>query len=338
MTEPLVTIDDIRQAAARIRPLARVTPLLSVGESGGDLAGRAPLLLKCENLQRSGAFKIRGAANMLLQLGPEERERGVITFSSGNHGIAMSLAASLVGCRAVVVMPTNAPAVKVDAARALGAEIIFEGTTTIERKARTDAEAASRGLTIVPPFDHRWIIAGQGTIGLEILEQSPGVAAVYVPASGGGLIAGVATAIKHLAPAVRVIGVEPSVTPRMTRSLAAGRPVTVPASKGVADGLLAVRPGDVTFPHIQAWVDEIVTVGEEAIVDAVRWIFDHARLVAEPSGAASVAAALGRADTSWSRGGTSAGRGDGGPVVALISGGNVEPSAFSAYITSQRQA
>jgi len=330
MSEPLVTLNDIRQAAVRIRPLARVTPLLALEGDGG---GMGPLALKCENLQRSGAFKIRGAANMLLQLRPEERQRGVITFSSGNHGIAMSLAASLAGCPAVVVMPTTAPAVKVEIARGLGAEIIFEGTTTIERKARAEAEAAARGLTIMPPFDHPWIVAGQGTIGLEILEQAPDTAAVYVPTSGGGLLAGVATAIKSLAPGVRIVGVEPACTPRMTRSLAAGHPVTVPGAAGVADGLLAVRPGDVTFAQIQAYVDEIVTVEDGAIIDAVRWVFDRARLVAEPSGAASVAAALGQGDTSWSRDGVVAARDIAGQAVALISGGNVETSAFTRYIT-----
>jgi len=325
-----VSLDDIRQAAARIRPYARVTPLLTIDEGGRSLG------LKCENLQRSGAFKIRGAANMLLQLQPEERQRGVITFSSGNHGIAMSLAASLLGCPAVVVMPTTAPAVKVETARRLGAEIIFEGTTTIERKARADAEAAARGLTIMPPFDHAWIIAGQGTLGLEILEQAPDAAAVYVPSSGGGLLSGVAAAVKSLAPRVRLIGVEPACTPRMTRSLAAGHPVTVPGAAGVADGLLAVRPGDVTFALIQAHVDEIVTLDDEAIIGGVGWIFDRARLVAEPSGAASVAAALGWGTTTWSREGAVGARDIGGPAVAVISGGNVETAAFSTYITSAR--
>ena len=331
MSETPVTLKDIREAAGRIRPFARVTPLVDIeGGSGGR-----PLALKCENLQRSGAFKIRGAANMLLQLRAGDRERGVITFSSGNHGIAMSLAASLAGCPAIVVMPTTAPAVKVDTARRLGAEIIFQGTTTLERKARAEAEAAARGLTIVPPFDHPWIVAGQGTIGLEILEQAPDLAAVYAPASGGGLLSGVATAVKCLAPHVRVIGVEPACAPRMTRSLAAGRPVTVPGAAGVADGLLAVRPGDLTFTQIQAYVDEVVTVDDEAIIDAVRWIFDRARLVAEPSGAATVAA-LTRGTTTWSRDGGSAAAFVEGPTVAVISGGNVETAAFCTYIARER--
>jgi threonine dehydratase len=225
--------------------------------------------------------------------------------------------------------------VKVETARRMGAEIIFEGTTTLERKARAEAEAAARGLTIVPPFDHPWIIAGQGTIGLEILEQAPALTAVYAPASGGGLLSGVATAIKGLAPHVRVVGVEPACAPRMTRSLAAGRPVTVPGAAGVADGLLAVRPGDLTFAQVQAYVDEIVTVDDEAIVDAVRWVFDRARLAAEPSGAATVAA-LARGTTTWSRDGARAAALAAGPAVAVISGGNVETAAFCHYIAPER--
>jgi threonine dehydratase len=328
----LITLDDIREAAARIRPLACVTPLVEIGDTHGDVAPPRPLALKCENLQRSGAFKIRGAANMLLRLPEADRARGVITFSSGNHGIAMSLAAKILGVPAVVVMPTTAPAVKVDGVRTLGAEVIFEGTTTIQRMARSEAEAAARGLTIVPPFDHEWIVAGQGTIGLELLEQQPEVSAVYVPCSGGGLLAGVSTAIKRLAPAVRVIGVEPAGAARMSRSLRAGHPVTLDSVAGIADGLLAVRPGDITFRHIQTYVDEIVTVDDEQIVDAVRWVFEHARVVAEPSGAATVAAVLSRAPAAWSRDGAAASRTGGGPVVALISGGNVDAGAFGRFI------
>ncbi|MCX6552502.1 MAG: threonine/serine dehydratase [Acidobacteria bacterium] len=338
MTDHLVSLDEIRDAAARIRPFARVTPLFEVADTHGDPAPPRPLRLKCENLQRGGAFKIRGAANMLLQLTDEQRARGVVTFSSGNHGIALSLAGRLLGVPAVVVMPTTAPPVKVESARQLGAEIIFEGTTTLQRKLRMEAEAAARGLTIVPPFDHAWIAAGQGTIGLEILEQAPDASAVYVPCSGGGLLAGVATAIKSLAPAVRVIGVEPAGAPRMTQSLRAGHPVTLDRVSGIADGLLAVRPGDITFRHVQAFVDEIVTVDDEQIVDAVRWIFEHASVVAEPSGAASVAAVLSRTPATWSRDGATTSRLAGGPVVAVISGGNVEAGAFGRYITSARRA
>lgn len=338
MSESPVTLADIRAASARIRPIARVTPLLDVtGTHTGPRPSR-PLFLKCENLQRGGAFKIRGAANMLLQLPPEDRARGVITFSSGNHGIAMSLAARLLGLPAVVVMPTTAPAAKVDLARGLGAEIIFEGTTTVQRRIRTEAEAAVRGLTIVPPFDHAWIIAGQGTIALEILEQCPDVSAILVPCSGGGMLAGMATVIKSLAPAVRVVGVEPAGAQKMTRSLLAGAPVTLDAVRSIADGLMAVRPGDLTFPVIHAHVDEVVAVSDDAIAGAVRWVFEQARLVAEPSGAATTAALLSQPPASWSRDGRTTAREAGGPVVAVVSGGNVDPSAFATYITGGRPA
>ncbi len=321
MTDRLVSLDDVLQAAERIRGMARTTPLLEVELLPADKAAwPGPLHLKCENLQRSGAFKIRGAANVMRQLPLADLQRGVITFSSGNHGLALSLAAKLMGVPAVVVMPVGAPAVKVEGARSLGAEIVFEGTTTIERKARAEAIAAARGLTVVPPFDHEWIVAGQGTVGLEIVAQCPEVEAIYVPASGGGLLAGVAVAAKGLKPGVRVIGVEPEGAPKMTRSREAGRPVTLDRSASIADGLLAVRPGDITFRHVQALVDEVVTVGDAAIAGAVSWLFRRAHLVAEPSGAITVAAALADARTS------------GGPRVAVVSGGNVEASAFARYI------
>ncbi|HNV04136.1 MAG TPA: threonine/serine dehydratase [Vicinamibacterales bacterium] len=319
-----MTLNDVRDAAERIATIARLTPVVPAAEGSGG----PDLLLKCENLQRGGAFKIRGAANMILRLPDDGRRRGVITYSSGNHGIAVSLAAQLAGIPAIVVMPTTAPAVKAEVARRLGAEIVFEGTTTVERKARAELEAAARGLTIVPPFDHRWIIAGQGTIGLEVFAQAPEAAAVYVPVSGGGLVSGIATALKALSPAVRVIGVEPAAVPRMARSLAAGGPTTVPASSGLADGLLAVRPGDATFAHVRAYVDEIVTVSDEAIARAVSWVFERARLVAEPSGAASVAAALGWAEPAWSRPGAGPALPSPGPKVAVVSGGNVEADTF----------
>ncbi|HOG27978.1 MAG TPA: threonine/serine dehydratase [Vicinamibacterales bacterium] len=319
-----MTLNDVRDAAERIATIARLTPVVPAAEDSGG----PDLLLKCENLQRGGAFKIRGAANMILQLPDAECRRGVITYSSGNHGIAVSLAAQLAGVPAIVVMPTAAPAVKTAAVRRLGAEIVFEGTTTVERKARAEVEAAARGLTIVPPFDHRWIIAGQGTIGLELFAQAPEAAAVYVPVSGGGLVSGIAAALKALSPAVRVIGVEPAAVPRIARSLAAGGPITVPASSGLADGLLAVRPGDATFAHVRAYVDEIVTVSDEAIARAVSWVFERAHLVAEPSGAASVAAALGWAEPAWSRPGAGPALPSPGPKVAVVSGGNVETDTF----------
>jgi threonine dehydratase len=316
---PLVSLDAIRLAAARIRDVARVTPLVEApGDAlpGPDSAPR--LFLKCENLQAAGAFKIRGAYNMIVQLPDEARRRGVVTFSSGNHGLAVALAARRLGIPAVIVMPTTAPAVKVEGARRYGADVIFEGTTIVHRRARAEAEAAERGLTIVPPFDHEWIIAGQGTIGLEILDQRPDVQTLYVPVGGGGLISGISAAVKRLKPAVRIIGVEPAGAPKMSTSLKAGHPVTLDRVDTIADGLTTVRPGDVTFPHVQALVDEIVQADDEATVAAMRWLFREAKLVVEPSGAVTVAAALAR--------------GAAGTAVAVLSGGNVEPAAYARYL------
>jgi threonine dehydratase len=331
----LVSLEAIREAASRLRGVARVTPLVEAAELAAcGPAGSSRLLVKCENLQASGAFKIRGAYNMLAQLPDEQRRAGVITYSSGNHGLALSLAAKWLGVPAVIVMPTTAPAIKVEGARSLGAEVLFEGTTTLHRKARAEAEAASRRLTIVPPFDHEWIIAGQGTIGLEILEQCPDVAAVYVPVSGGGLIAGVATAIKRSKPSVRIVAVEPTGAPKVTSSLRAGKPTTLETISGIADGLLAVRPGDLTFPHIRTFVDEVVTVTDEAIIDAMRFLFGAVRLVVEPSGAATIAAARGAVVSKLVVAGSTgvAERAGSGPEVALISGGNVEPDKFARYL------
>lgn len=301
-----VSIDAIRAAAVRIRGVARRTPLVDVS----DVAGRS-LHLKCENLQPIGAFKVRGAYNMIARLDPSARARGVITYSSGNHGNAVAFAARKLGIPAVIVMPTTAAAVKVESARQLGAEVIFEGTTTLHRKARAEQEKQARGLAMVPPFDHEWIIEGQGTVGLEILEQLPEVRTVVVQVGGGGLIAGISAAVKALAPGVRVVGAEPAGAPKMTVSRQAGHPVTLESTTSIADGLLAVRPGELTFRHAQAFVDDVVTVSEAAIVKATRWLFDRAHLVVEPSGAVAVAAVFE---------GLVAGP---EPLVAVLSGGNI---------------
>jgi threonine dehydratase len=307
----LVSLDDIRAAAARIRGVARVTPLLDATH-----LFEAPVFFKCENMQPAGAFKIRGAYNMVAQLPEDSRRRGVVTYSSGNHGQAMAYAARRLGAPAVIVMPTTAPVVKVEGARALGAEIIFEGTTSAERQARAEKEAAARGLTMVPPFDHPWIIAGQGTAGLEILEQLRGAGlsdprAIVVQMGGGGLISGIAAAVKRVSPSARVVGVEPSGASKMKASREAGRPVTLDKTASIADGLMPVRPGDLTFAHVQAFVDDIVTVEDDAIAEATVWLFERAKLVVEPSGAVTVAAIRSRALRVT------------GPTVAILSGGNV---------------
>jgi threonine dehydratase len=227
----------------------------------------------------------------------------------------MALAARELGAPAVVVMPTTAPAIKIEGARGFGAEVIFAGTTSSERRERAESEAAARGLTMVPPFDHEWIIAGQGTAGLEILDQCPDVAAIVVPVGGGGLLAGIAAAVKLTRPGVKVVGVEPSGAAAMKASIDAGHAVTLPSVASVADGLMPVRPGDLTLAHVQAFVDAVVTVEDPAIVDAVLWIFANAKIVAEPSGAAATAAVL--------TGALDAVIGSCGSAVAIVSGGNM---------------
>jgi threonine dehydratase len=310
----LVTLDEIRAARERIKGVAKVTPLVDVS----SVAGR-PLWLKCETLQPGGAFKIRGAYNMVAQLTDDERRRGVITYSSGNHGQAVAIAARALGTPAVVVMPTTAPPIKSDGARGFGAEIVFEGTTSLHRRARAEAIAAARGLTMVPPFDHAWIIAGQGTLGLEILDQCRDVGTVLAPIGGGGLISGVAAAIKQSAPHVTVIGIEPSGAASMKNAVDAGEVRTLEGANSIADGLMAVRPGDLNFAHVRKFVDRLDMVDDTEIAAAVRWLFVNAKIVAEPSGAATVAAAL-RAAATYTP-----------PVVAIISGGNLSPADLAKY-------
>lgn len=316
----LVSLDDIRAAADRVKSAAVRTPALAVPWPGPEPAHR--FIIKCENLQPMGAFKVRGAFNMLAQLTDDQRARGVVTYSSGNHGQGVAMAAHAMGVHAVIVMPTTAPAVKVEGVRSYGAEVIFEGTTSIARQQRAEKEAAERGLTVIPPFDHPMVIAGQGTVGLELLEQVPDLATVYVPMGGGGLIAGVSTALKLSRPSVRVIGVEPAGAMKMRAARDAGHPVTLEKTASIGDGIMNMRAGDITFAHVQQHVDELVAVPDEAMAKAVAWLFRNGRIVAEPSGAAPTAAAM---------------LGLGGPVgtvVAIVSGGNVQPDHFAKYITS----
>src|SRR5215207_3239126 len=260
---------------------------------------------------------------MLARFDRDELARGVITYSSGNHGQALACAAGLLGVPAVVVMPTTAPVVKVSGTRAFGAEVIFAGATSVERKVEAERLQHARGLVMVPPFDHPWIIAGQGTVGLEIVEDCPDVHEVYVPVGGGGLLAGVAAAVKALRPAARVIGVEPAGAAKMSRSLAAGGPVTLESTASIADGLLPLRPGDLTFAHARALVDEVVTVDEDRLTEAVRHVAREARILVEPSGAASVAAVLQRYGSA---------RDVARPIVAILSGGNIALDEIAAIL------
>ena len=317
--EPLVSLDEIRAAAAILRGIAVRTPLLPCDPLTEQLG--VPVWLKPEMLQRGGAFKFRGAYTFLARLSPEARARGVITASSGNHGQAVALAANLFGVSATIVMPTTVPRAKRDGAVRLGARCFYAGVTSAERMTRALEIAESEGLTMVPPYDDPTIIAGQGTLGLEIGEDCPTVGTVLVPIGGGGLSSGVATAIKALAPQARVIGVEPEGSPKYTQAIAAGEPVTIPADPGgLADGLLAVRIGTRNYQHLHAHMDEVITVPDTLLHCAVQFLLDRMKVVTEPSGAITVAALLDRRVAVQ------------GPTVCVLSGGNVEWDGLSALI------
>jgi threonine dehydratase len=309
----LVSADDVEAAARDLVGVAVCTPLLPAPWLDEHVGG--VVRLKCENLQAAGAFKIRGAFTAVSRLAPAQRARGVIAYSSGNHAQGVALAARLFGVRAVVVMPTTAPEIKVEGARQLGAEVVLEGTTSLERQRRAEQIAAVEDLTIVPAFDHADIIAGQGTVALEIAEAWPDVETLVVPIGGGGLISGMAAWTKQRRPHVRVIGVEPAAADAMKRSLAAGAPVTIEPARTIADGLMPVRPGDLTFAHTRQWVDDIVLVEDDAIIEATRLLLQRSRLVVEFSGAATVAALLSGAITGVR----------GGRTAAVLSGGNLDP-------------
>ena len=316
-SSPLIALDDTRAARERIRKLARTTPMLPAAELEEAIEGA--VWLKCENLQYTGSFKIRGAANFLAGLMEvNEPPAGVITYSSGNHGQAVAAAARHYGLTAVVIAPETIPKLKLERMRERGAEVLLCGTTSVERRERAEAEAAARGLTIVPPFDHPAIIAGQSTAGLEMIEQRPDLRSILVPVGGGGLLAGVAAAAKALRPDCQIIGVEPEGSAAMRDSLRAGAPVTLPKTGSIADGLLPLRPGDLTFAHARAWVDQVVTVTEAAIIEATLWLFERAHLVVEPSGAVTVAALRSGAAQPAP------------PTVALLSGGNISLDGLAA--------
>lgn len=316
MTDGLVPLDAIRAAAAAIRAVAVRTPLL-VDRSVSDSAGGS-VHLKPEMLQRGGAFKFRGAYSFLAGLDPAERARGVIAPSSGNHAQAVALAARLFGVPATVVMPTTVTDAKRAGAERLGARIVLAGTTTKDRADRAAEIVRAEGGTLVPPFDDARIIAGQGTVGLEVVEDLPGVDTVLVPVGGGGLSAGVAAAVKQLRPQARVIGVEPAGAAKLTAAFAAGEPVTLPRTASIADGLMSIRIGTLNFAHHRVFLDEVVTVDDAAIVRAMRHLLDRCKLVAEPSGAIALAALLE---------GRVAPRGE---TVAVLSGGNIEWAGLRA--------
>lgn len=318
----MITLEDIAAARRRLRGVALRTPLVPCPRGR---EGRA-LYFKPESLQPTGAFKLRGAYNKISSLSPDERRRGVVAHSSGNHAQAVAYAARALGTRAVIVMPKGAPRVKLEATAALGAEVVTVGADSAERARRAEELAAEHGYVPVPPYDDETLIAGQGTIGPEILEDLPGVETVLVPVSGGGLISGVAAAIKLSRPEVRVVGVEPELAADARASLRSGRLVEFPAERvrqTVADGLRVQRLGAAPFEHVRAYVDDIVAVSEEEILEAMRRLALRVRLVAEPSGAVTFAAYLFHEDE------LPASR----LSVAVVSGGNVEPGLLAEVLT-----
>jgi threonine dehydratase len=325
MTETIVTelisLADLTAAAERIAPVAVRTPLLPMDALSESIG--VPVWIKPEMLQRGGAFKFRGAYNFLAQLTPDERARGVIAPSSGNHAQAVALAAKLFGCKAVVVMPTTVTPAKRGGAERLGARVELAGTTTHDRFERAVQLVREEGFTMVPPYDHAWIIAGQGTVGLEIVADLPDVETVLVPVGGGGFSAGVATAIKLRAPNARVIGVEPTNAPKLSKAREAGRPVRIPSLGGLADGLLAAEIGSVTFAHHEAYLDDVVRIDDPALRCAMRLLLDRMKLVTEPSGAITVAALMEGAVRPR------------GKTVAVLSGGNIEWDGLVALLSNE---
>jgi threonine dehydratase len=311
----MVTLSDIHAARARLQGITTRTRLI---EFNHPESTPRRLFLKAENQQPIGAFKLRGAYNKIASLSQVDRKRGVISYSSGNHAQGVAYAARALGVKAVIVMPHNAPAIKREATAALGAEIVLVGPGSTERQLKAEELAAQHGYVIVPPYNDEKIIAGQGTIGLEILEDLPEVEAVFAPVGGGGLISGVAAAIKLTKPEVQVIGVEPELASDAQASLRAGKIVQFPAdqvSRTIADGLRTQSVGNINFDHMQCFVDAIVTVSEDEIRQAVKLLSANPETLAEPSGAVATAGFLFRADQL--------------PTtklnVAIISGGNIEP-------------
>ena len=280
----------IREAAERIKPLARRTPVLS-SENLDEHAGLS-VFLKCENLQRGGAFKIRGASNLILSLEPAQLRNGVVAFSSGNHAIATAIAARHVGAQATIVMPEDAPRTKTEIVRSLGARIVTYNRLTDDREAIARGVLDDTAGTLVPPFDHPMIIAGQGTAALELLEEQPAIDALVVCIGGGGLLAGSSTIAKAIRPGIRVFGVEPELANDTALSFAAGHRVTIPPPDTIADGLRAPAPGALTFPVIRQNVEKILLVSEAEIRATMRFLLERLKILVEPSGAVSLAAVL----------------------------------------------
>ncbi|MPZ69343.1 MAG: threonine ammonia-lyase [Actinobacteria bacterium] len=310
-TEKLVGLDEIRAASERLQGVAVATPLDRSRALSALCDGE--VMIKAENLQRTGSFKIRGAFNRISQLAGDDRQGGVVAASAGNHAQGVALAASLSGLSSTVFMPEAAPIPKVQATKRYGAEVVLAGRDIGETLTAAEAFAEEHGSVFVHPYDHPHVIAGQGTIGLEIIEQMPEVGTVVVPIGGGGLISGIAAAVKGLRPEAKIVGVQAEGAAAFPPSLAHGSPVTLPTAATIADGIAAMRPGDLTFAHVSALVDEVVTVSDDAIAEALVLTAERMKLVLEPAGAAGVAGAMSHPRSMVP------------PVVVVLSGGNIDP-------------
>jgi threo-3-hydroxy-L-aspartate ammonia-lyase len=318
MSEDGLTLDRVRAAASRLDGVAHRTPLLTSSQLDQHCA--AKVLLKAEPFQRSGSFKFRGAYNRLSLLGPEAREAGVVAFSSGNHGAAVALAARLLGIDAIVVVPATGSAAKLAAIEGYGARLRRYDPATESRAEVAQEIADEQGRTLIRPFDDFDIMAGQGTVGLELAEQVPDLQRVLVPVGGGGLAAGVSTALTGLIPGVSVIGVEPATASDTSQSLRAGKRVSIAEPDTIADGLRAREPGELTFAVNSRLLDDVVTVTEEAIVDAMSFCFTRLKIVVEPSGAVPLAAVLSGIVAATGR------------TAVVLSGGNIAPADFNALV------
>jgi threo-3-hydroxy-L-aspartate ammonia-lyase len=324
MSDDALTLDRVLAAAARLDGVAHQTPVLSstlLNERCGGM-----VLLKAEPFQRSGSFKFRGAYNRLSVLDPAARSAGVVAFSSGNHGAAVALAARLLGVPAVVVVPANGSAAKLAAIEGYGAQLRRYDPATESREEVAAQIAAERSMTLVRPFDDYDVMAGQGTAGLELADQAPDLDLVVLPVGGGGLAAGVSTAVKGLLPRAAVIGVEPVIASDTSQSLRAGHRVSIPEPETIADGLRAREPGELTFAVNSRLLDDIVTVSEDDIIDAMRFCFTRLKIVVEPSGAVPLAALLSGAVRPRGR------------TVVVLSGGNIDPADFSALMGARQTA
>jgi threonine dehydratase len=323
-TTPLIpTLDDIEQARVTIAGVARVTPM-ETSQFLAEVLG-SPVHLKCENLQRTGAYKVRGAYNRLSTLTPEQRAAGVVAASAGNHAQGVALAARELGIPATIFTPVGVALPKLQATRHYGAEVVLRGHSVEEALSAAKDFAARTGAVFIPPFDHPAVIAGQGTLGLEILDQVPDADTVVVPIGGGGVIAGIALAVKGVAErlgrTIRVIGVQAENAAAYPSSLEAGEPVTVSTRPTIADGIAVARPGDLNFPIIRDLVDEIVTVSDDDVARSLLVLLERAKLVVEPAGAVGVAAIMSGAVR------------DTGRTVVLLSGGNIDPLMMERVIT-----